>query len=522
MVAESTYSRSFNATGIKFPYRHLFAIATVSMKKPTTIYQLMLIGFMLVAFPLIVGLVVLFSQIDRLSHDTQSTVSQSAQTVEQSRLVVSGFLGMKRSAEQFLILRDQKLLSRFEQQFMALKQTVDALKSVPVNSELENQLDAIIKISTDLSQDLQRINNISPLNSEQQGQPVIGKPTELSALSTLVEAIPEMAGRFVLESGEKMQTRIKDTKQFLLFQLLALIPVAIFLAIVSSIIINRPLKKLSNAIRQLGDGEFHADIEISGPESIRDLGEKLQWLSERLSHLDQQKLEFLQNVSDELKSPLTAIKQGAELLQNQTIGNLNIEQLKTLQILDQNQRLLQNQIESLLDFNLALTLNEPLPKVPINLKLVIDKVVDLLGLPLRRQQIKVETNIAPARVIGNQVQLESMMENILMHAIKFSPAGGTIKIATNVGNGQVEIIFGDSGQRFREEEVSEVFKPFIQGHQSSVNHVKGAGLGLSIAKRYAELHGGQIRIDDSISGAIVRLSLPLNSDKERLVYDQVG
>ncbi len=475
-----------------------------------TVYRLMLVSFLLVALPLMAGLGALLFQMDRLSNRMQTILAQSASVMENSRLVTTQALSLKRSAEQFLILQDPDLLVRYREQSQLLDQSLGTLLELPVDEQMLASLERLEELEQTLQSELEEINSHRALGAGVQPLPVPPRPESLNQFSGLLEAIPVQAGEFVSRSRTRMAEETSRSRESLLLLLVIIIPTAIILALLSSSVINRPLKKVISLIRRLGEGEFPEDTHVGGPRNIAALGEQLAWLSDRLSQIEQQKITFLQNVSHELKTPLTAIREGSELMQEGVTGTLNPEQQEILDIINQNTRLLQNQLESLLDFNLALTMDEPYPRVPVNIKLVIEKLIEKLHLILKSRQITVEHETPPARIVGNQAQLETLFENILTNAIKYSPRGGTIRITTTVDDDGINLRVSDSGPGFDEGEKEDVFKPFFQGRVRPDSHIKGTGLGLSIARRYADLHGGRIEISNGGIGAIVSVLLPAN------------
>lgn len=470
----------------------------------------MLLSFTLVAIPLIVGLLVLFFQIDRLSTQMQASVNQSAAMMENSRLVTTQALSLKRSAEQYLILRDRKLLARYREQRELLNHSLSALMDLPLTADMRDNLLQIKSAEAKLAAQLDEIDAHQSRHVDQTQDQALDKPAELNQLVNLLESIPIQASEFVAASREDMAKRARRSKQSLIVLLLTLVPAAIVLALMSSTVINRPLKKIISVIHKLGEGEFPVDTRVGGPQNIEVLGEHLRWLSERLSQIEQQKLVFLQNISHELNTPLTAIREGTDLMREQVVGDLNKEQIEILDIINQNTHLLQNQLESLLDFNLALTMDEPCPQVSVNLDMVFNKLIDKLQLILKSRQISVEHDSSSVHITGNQAQLESLFENILTNAIKFSPKGGKINIAKKGNTKEVQVIVQDSGPGFDKQDVKKVFEPFYQGRKSPNSHINGTGLGLAIAKRYADLHCGRIEIANSAAGAAVSVSFPAN------------
>ena len=490
--------------------------------QPKTVYRLMLAAFTLVALPLMFGLLVLFFQIDRLSVQMQNTVNQSAAVMENSRLVTTQALGIKRSAEQYLILSDPTLLARYRDQRKLLRQSIQSLQKMPLEQEMASNLQNIENVEARLMQELDKISQTLGQTTEQVAIPAVVKPTELNQLSLFLENVPILASRFVDSARIEMKTRAQKSKNALIILLITLVPTAIVLAFISSTVINRPLKKVISLIKRMGQGEFPEDTHVGGPQNIAVVGEHLRWLSEKLSQIEQQKLTFLQTVSHELKTPLTAIREGADLMHENVVGDLNAEQMEVLEIINQNTYLLQNQLESLLDFNLALTMDEPYPQVPVNIKQVMEKIIDKLHLILKSRAISIVHDTPPARIIGNQAQLETLFENIFTNAIKFSPPDSRIMVRTDVSDDGITVVIEDDGPGFNEKEVDQVFKPFFQGEKSPNTHIKGTGLGLSIAKRYVDLHGGEIEVTNTGSGAAVKVVLPLNTVVHKPEFKQAS
>ena len=116
----------------------------------------------------------------------------------------------------------------------------------------------------------------------------------------------------------------------------------------------RPIAELDAAIRQLGGADFSRPIAVRGPDDLKTLGERLDWLRRRLAELEAQKNRFLRHLSHELKTPLTALREGAELLHDEIGGPLLAPQRRVVEIMKDNSIKLQRLIEDLLDYQRAL------------------------------------------------------------------------------------------------------------------------------------------------------------------------
>jgi two-component system sensor histidine kinase GlrK len=229
----------------------------------------------------------------------------------------------------------------------------------------------------------------------------------------------------------------------------------------------------------------------------------------RLAELDQQKLFFLQHVSHELKTPLTAIREGAGLLGDHIVGPLNEEQTEVVKILQESSLLLQTQVEDLLNFNLAIGQDRPAQLQPVDLIKIIHEVIKNQQLAMRPRHIRVATDLQPVEVPGEPEKLRAVVDNILSNAIKYSPDAAEIKINLAVESQMARMDVIDQGTGINAEDRQLIFEPFFQGEQTGKSPVKGTGLGLSIAQRYVRLHKGSIRVVESAQGAHFRVYLPL-------------
>ena len=304
--------------------------------------------------PLTFGLVSTVFQVDRLALQMQMTVHDSAQAAESGQLIAAQAFSMERSAGQYLVLRDDTILSRYRTQRIQFAQEIERLLALSLDLTLSEQLQQLRIREENLHQKLQDAAMLPPESEK--------KLTDEERLSELVQPIPFDVTGMIARASSAMTQQVGQVRRLLLWQAAALIPLALFFAVIFSVLISRPLRRLGAAIRQLGAGKFTTVIEVSGPQDIRELGEQLDWLRRQLAALEEQKLQFLHHVSHELKTPLTAIREGAGLLRDGIVGDLEEQQEEVVQILHENSLQLQNQVESLLNFNFALAQEQLSPQ----------------------------------------------------------------------------------------------------------------------------------------------------------------
>ena len=475
----------------------------MSISFSSSIRQRTVLGLLFVVLPLLFALISTIVRVDRLAVQMHETLQSSAKAVETSRLITNQVLNMERSAEQFTVLQEPELLARYENQRALLLENIIHLTELTLPEELESQVNNLVARESDLYQQLQQWS--SQVGDDSQ---VLEAPPTIS-LAKLVRPIPPAVMKMVTGSSERMQTRIERVQSLLLWQAVALIPLAILAAVVFSVLITRPLKQITEAVKGLGSGDFSTAVSVSGPEDVRKLGEQLDWMRLRLAETDLQKQKFLQHVSHELKTPLTTLREGSELLRDEVPGALSQEQSEVVTIMHENSLQLQSQVEGLLNFNLALSQEGLQNLEPVDLAGLITEVLGKHQLTIRSRRIGVKTSLEPLKVPGVVEQLKTVIDNLLSNAIKYAPDHSEISIILKRHDDQAWLDVIDQGCGIESGDQDEIFKPFYQGKQTPRGPLKGTGLGLAIAQRYVGLHHGRIDVIQTGSGAHFRILLPV-------------
>ncbi len=466
----------------------------------TSIRQLILIGFFLVVLPLTIALISTFYQVDSLSKQMQQTLSETSSTTETSRVIVSQVLNLERTAGQYWVLRETALLQRYKDQRQQLLNSIQSFRENPLNAIIRERIERLISAEKPLYEKLQQA------TKKPDGTSALKK---LSDLSALISDLPLDVSRSVSEESRLMSERINRVERLLLFQVLALIPLALLIATVFSVIITRPLHQLSDIINKLGSADFTDPISVGGPQDIRQLGRRLDWLRQQLAEIDQQKRIFLQHVSHELKTPLTAIHEGIALLQDKIAGPLTPDQTEIVDILHKNDLQLQKEVEALLDFNLALSQKKPDHAESILFDQLIQRTINKHQLEFMSSSVTVHTNLMEMKLKGDVVQLTTVIDNLLSNAIKHSPKNSRIDISLIEYKNYAQMDIVDNGSGINQQDEARIFEPFYQGDNAHQGSVSGTGLGLAIANRYVLLHRGSISVINSTIGAHFRVRLPL-------------
>src|SRR5205085_5104009 len=188
--------------------------------------------------------------------------------------------------------------------------------------------------------------------------------------------------------------------------------------------IGRPIAQIDSAIRQLGGADFSKPIAVRGPEDLRYLGRRLDWLRRRLEEFETQKNRFLRHVSHELKTPLTALREGAELMHDEVAGPLVPAQRQVVGIMRDNSVKLQRLIEELLDYQRALHAAASLKVRPVVLDALVKEAAGAHLLAAQGKGLRLLLEAQPAMVDADPEKLRSIVDNLLSNAVKFTPQGG--------------------------------------------------------------------------------------------------
>jgi two-component system sensor histidine kinase GlrK len=444
--------------------------------------------------------------IDQLGNLSQKAVYQAVQATQSSRKLAELIPAMERTAHQMLILGDRSLLDTYRVHRKQLLATAGEFRNLPFDTEQRNALREIVTGEAAIYELL-----ANPATAQEALQKGV---ESFVRLAERAQEINRRSNALIDREVENMRSTARHAQHITLWQLLALFPVVIFLVVGFTILIARPIRQIDDAIRRLGQADFSVPVQVGGPEDLQHLGERLDWMRQRLADLEQQKNRFLRHMSHELKTPLTALREGAELLSDEIVGALTPEQREIAEILRHNSIELQKLIEDLLSYGASQSHKPSLDLVPVELRRVVKRVLDDQKLALRGKGLKLEVAVQDLRLSADFEKLRVMLDNLVSNAIKFSPAGGAISVSAVEVENAVEIEVADQGPGIAPEERKLVFEPFYRGQYAADALVKGTGIGLSVVREYAQMHGGSAEILDNGPGARIRVRLPLQPSTE--------
>ncbi len=467
---------------------------------PKSFLTLLLIGFSLIALPFLFAFANATLYLDKITQQSRIAVTQAVQATRDSRTLVEQLTLMERVTRQYMVIGDTALLDNYIAAHHRFGDTARELGKLPLDKAQHKMLQ---DVST-------RIDAIS-------AELALGNPStpkhllpEFTQLFEMTNAILTASNLMIDKETASLQLAAEKAQRTLMWQALSLLPFTLVVTLALTFLIGRPLRQIEQAIHDLGNSKLNEKIDITGPEDLRKLGDRLDWLRSQLASLEAQKSRFLREVSHELKTPLTAIRESAELLNEGIAGQLNPKQHEITNILHSNSLRLQHMIEDLLNYNAARFQSASILE-PVELHNVLRNVLADHALTISSRQIHLISSIGNVTLPGDQAKLTTLCDNLISNAIKFSPQTGTVRIRlqANVDHAVLDVF--DNGPGISAEDRPHIFEPFYQGSAPQGSYVKGSGLGLSIAHDCVTAHGGRIEILDKPSwkGAFFRVTLPL-------------
>lgn len=226
--------------------------------------------------------------------------------------------------------------------------------------------------------------------------------------------------------------------------------------------------------------------------------------------------QFLANVSHELRTPLNAIIGFSEMLEQGLAGTLNEKQQEYSQIVRQSGQHLLNVINDILDLAKIdagkLEIHED---NAIELSPIIKACVALMRGHSAAATVSLSADVPEdlPPVVGDPIRLKQILLNLLSNGIKFTPPGGSVTVSADAqGEGKVVLAVRDTGIGMTADEVEIAFQPFGQVDAGLNRANEGTGLGLPLARRLAELHGGSLHVESQKgSGTTVTVTLPASA-----------
>ena len=465
----------------------------------------MLIGFALVAVPLLFAVIVSATKVRGLADESATLVRTGVQSTHYTQQLFQHITTMERNARLFQVLKDEPYLNVYDSARQRFGETLDTIqRTTDTMNPVGTRIKELRAADLELSQLLHTKNaGNDPVRSANINE-------EFTRLADTANALADQTSQQIEQGLSHIQASTTETQNYLLWQSAGVIVMTAVLVGVFTLLIMRPIRQIDQAISQLGQGAFAKPVIVRGPSDLKALGQQLEWLRLRLLDLAQERNRFLRHMSHELKTPLANIREGTELLVDGVVGELNSGQREVSEILRDNSIKLQQLIENLLSFSAWQARHTSLELSQFRLRPLVKSALETHQLTLLAQRIHLELRVDDIELHADRAKLKLILDNLLSNALKYSPRGGTIFIRAISKLEQLILDVADTGPGISKTERTAVFEAFYSGRAPVSGHLKGTGIGLSVVLEFVQAHGGTIEImDGEFPGAHFRVRLPL-------------
>ena len=247
-------------------------------------------------------------------------------------------------------------------------------------------------------------------------------------------------------------------------------------------------------------------------ENVR-LFNEIQRKSQELEVASRHKSEFLANMSHELRTPLNAIIGFSEVLEQRMFGELNERQAEYTRDIATSGRHLLTLVNEILDLA---KIEAGRMELEVSAFAPAETIRGALGFVRERaagHRITLDVDLPEdlGTVVADERKIRQVLLNLLSNAVKFTPDGGRVTLRARHRNGELEVAVQDTGIGIFPDDLSRVFEEFQQVGLASERSREGTGLGLTLAKRFVELHGGRIWVESAVgAGTTFTFTIPMD------------
>ncbi len=482
------------------------------MKIP--IFKKMMFGFIAIIVLMVLSTSYVLLELREVSSAAQITLSSNVKSVDQAKQLKTIIFDEEGYAQKYLISGDKTYFDILLDSFREFDNTLNSLRTLQVdNAEL-----AIVKKIGDTHRWLE-----TSFISKQENKSAMdtGKLSEewhnsFEALQRQLDHIIGLNQLTIGNSMAKVETTTSRSTRIALFILICTVLLAVFMALLISRTITKPIDNLAKGIGRVAKGDFEP-VKINSNDEIALLADSFNNMSQQLKDTNELKAEMMQQVSHELRNPLTIIQATHDLLKKETAGELNDKQLRLLESLNTGIKRISNFNDQFLDIAKFDAGMMEYNMVTTDLLKIIEPVAKEAEIVASHRDISLNIIAKKAlpKISGDHRKIRVIFRNLLSNAIKYSHDGGEIDLHISPSKFGIRAVVRDHGVGIPPEDLPKVFTKFFQAKNSGMSKTKGTGLGLALIKAYTEGQGGRVLAESKLdSGSSFTVEFPAAQSKK--------
>jgi signal transduction histidine kinase/ActR/RegA family two-component response regulator len=416
----------------------------------------------------------------------------------------------------------------------------------------QDEADLLKRIEADHKQFIAVMTQVIELTRASHG--VEARKLQLTQAAPLADNLERLTNQLVNRAEADIVARIDQNRSaYIRSQWIVIgfavgsIALALILGFAISWSIIAPVKQMDVRLEEIASGDFSGQVEAPNRDELGALAANLNRMNDELGRLytelrtrnheltealdenvrlfreleeksrqleqaNQHKSEFLANMSHELRTPLNAIIGFSDVLLERMFGELNPKQADYLQDILESGRHLLDLINDILDIAKVEAGHMELMVERFALAAALENGLTMVRERASRHGIALDLDVDPAigAVEADERKIKEVILNLLSNAVKFTPDGGQVVVTARLVDDEAQVAVRDTGVGIAPEDLGHVFEEFQQVGSATTNQQEGTGLGLTLAKKFVELHGGRIWAESQVGvGSTFVFTLPL-------------
>ena len=286
------------------------------------------------------------------------------------------------------------------------------------------------------------------------------------------------------------------------------IVIALLLTFILSRRLSSPIGVLANAARRLGRGDLSQRVQFQGKGEVGVLAQAFNSMAADLEHAEQLRRNLVADVAHELRTPLSNIQGYLEAIRDRVMK----PNAATIRSLNEETALLSRLVDELQELSLAEAGELKLVYQVEDIANVVKQAVTSWQPQVAAKEISLSLDLPDNLPLVNidRQRVNQVLHNLLENAVAHTHKGGTINVAAMTQGDWVEVCVSDTGEGIPAEDLPNIFERFYRVDRSRARATGGTGLGLTIARRLVEAHGGQITVQSELGkGSSFSFTLPI-------------
>ena len=487
-------------------------------RAPASVYTKLLAAFLAIVVLLIMVGAVGLGVLSKVNHHAEELVTLHRK-IAAYRQLQHDTTGQLYSVVSALLAPNTRTLETILRQLNQFGYDLDRLQFVT-----KDEVELFSRVQADYDRFIRVATQVVALIRE--GQVTEGHELQRTQASPLADRLERLTNELVNKAEGDMVARIEVSHEAYLTARWVVIGFAvgsIGLALVFGYAISwsliGPVKEMDARLKETAAGDFSQRVAIPNRDELGVLATNLNRMNEELGRLYEQleaanrhKSEFLASMSHELRTPLNAIIGFSEVLLDRLFGDLNAKQEEYLQDVIDSGRHLLSLINDILDLSKVEAGRMELEVERFALPEILENGLTMVRERAGRHGLTLSLDIDPALDVieADERKVKQVVFNLLSNAVKFTPDGGQVGIRAGMDDTGVWIMVWDTGIGIAPEHQGRIFEEFQQVPGGYTAQREGTGLGLALAKKFVELHGGQLWVESAAGqGSRFTFTLPV-------------